>query len=359
MIRNYSPVTESDGERFVQVRKAEQLLISATSELSARRLLCASLGRAQFAAEFARRCPSAQIDCFFLDLCQSDLARHATSEFADRLNIHCEAELPAGEFDLVGFPFTAQGDGELTRELLQTGHERLTMQGKLIAATDNPEDVWLHREMKKLFAKVTRLATKKGIIYRATKTSALKKVKKFEATFAFRDHERLIYVVSRPSVFSHRHLDLGARALIEAAEVREGDRVLELGCGAGAVSFAVAMRAAGVQVTALDANPRAVSCTKYGAQLNGLANIGVQLNADANAGEKESFDLVLANPPYYSRFRIGHIFLRGAQRALRPGGILQLVTKRPHEYAEHMPDAFRDVSVQAVRSYFVIRAVRK
>jgi 16S rRNA G1207 methylase RsmC len=359
MIRNYSFVAESEGERYVEVRPSEQLLISSTREFTARRILCTSLGRAQFAAEFVRRCPESRVDCFFLDLCLADLARLATNDASDRLTIHCAADLPSEEFDLVAFPLSAQGDGELTREMLQTGHQRLVQNGQLVATTDNAKDVWLHGEMKKLFAKVTRWATKKGVTYQATKTSPLRKVKNFDARFAFRDGERLVYVFSRPGVFSHRHLDLGARALIEAAEVQEDDRILELGCGSGAVSLAAAMRAPRGHVTAVDSNPRAVACTLRGAQLNGLANLTASLNADADPGTEASFDLVLANPPYYSRFRIAEIFLRGAERALRSGGLLQLVTKRPDDFDQRMPAGFHDITVQSSRNYWIIRAVRR
>ncbi len=159
----------------------------------------------------------------------------------------------------------------------------------MFVATDNRTDSWLHDELRKLFAKVTRRPVEQGTLFIATKTEPLRKLKNYECRFAYRDEGRLIQAVSRPGVFSHRRVDGGARALLKTATVRPGDRVLELGCGSGVVSLAAAVRAEGVQVQAIDSNARAVECTRRGAELNGISNIAVQLNtAEAVAGDEIS-----------------------------------------------------------------------
>lgn len=339
-------------------RRSEQLLIYSAREFEAKRVLCTTLGRAQFAAEFVQRNPSAEVCCHFLDLALAERAREATAEHAGQLVISCQADFPATEFDLVCLPFSAQGDAELTRDLMQSGHDRLIEKGQLVVSTDNVDDTWLHKEMRKLFTKVTRIAYRRGVVYRGVKSGPLRKPKDFSCEYVFRDGERLIRVLTRPSVFSHRHLDVGSRALIESLDVRPGFRVLDLGCGGGAVSFAAALRAPDVHVLAVDANPRAIECTEQGAALNELTSIQARLDASAESGEPGTFDLVVTNPPYYSHFRIGEIFVRGAERALRPGGVLQIVTKQPEAYESRLPSTFHSVTITPVRKYWVVRAVR-
>ncbi|MGE0759907.1 MAG: class I SAM-dependent methyltransferase [Pirellulaceae bacterium] len=350
------------------VRPAEQLLIEAAGPIVASRVLCTSLGRAQFAVAFSRRCPQAQVSCLFLDVQQANLARAAASELthrsdtdhaASRLTMLCQPDFPDGEVDLAALPCSYQGDGELTRDLLQAAFDRLTISGRLIATTDNPRDQWLHQELRALFPKVTRRPSSGGVAYLATKTEPLRRRRNFECAYAFRDGSRLIRVVTRPGVFSHRHLDVGARALIESLDVAAGSRVLEIGCGGGPVSLAAALRAPQVRVEALDSNPRAVECTRRGAQQNGIDAFEVNLDATADGVAAGQFDLVLANPPYYSRFRIQEIFLRGAARALREDGVLQLVTKHPQDYPPHLEADFRDVTITPVRHYWVVRAFRR
>ena len=56
--------------------------------------------------------------------------------------------------------------------------------------------------------------------------------------------------------------------LIESLDVREGERVLEVGCGSGVVSIHCARN--GCDVTAVDINPRAVGLAKRNAAANGV-----------------------------------------------------------------------------------------
>lgn len=72
------------------------------------------------------------------------------------------------------------------------------------------------------------------------------------------------------------------------AEVRETDRVLEVGTGSGHVAAGLLVRAA--MVVATDINPFAVGC----ARARGVAAV----RTDLAAGLCGPFDLILFNPPY-------------------------------------------------------------
>ena len=78
-------------------------------------------------------------------------------------------------------------------------------------------------------------------------------------------------------------------------------KVLELGCGTGAVSFYLAARGA-AEVTGLDVNPRMVELFNKSAKANGIDSKVRALEWDIKDIKTfcptESFDLVAANPPY-------------------------------------------------------------
>ena len=78
-------------------------------------------------------------------------------------------------------------------------------------------------------------------------------------------------------------------------------KVLELGCGTGAVSFYLAARGA-AEVTGLDVNPRMVELFNRSAEANGIESRVRALEWDIKEIKSfcptESFDLVVANPPY-------------------------------------------------------------
>jgi len=83
-------------------------------------------------------------------------------------------------------------------------------------------------------------------------------------------------------------------ARVVAAEVRPGERFLEVGCGTGLVSLAAAR--AGAVVTCADVNPVAVETARHNARENRLTVAAVE--ADLLAGLPGPFDAVAFNPPY-------------------------------------------------------------
>lgn len=343
---------------MLPVRTQERLLLDLVTELPPGRLLCNTAGRAQFAADYGRHYPQASVVCWILDLYQLEQCRAAHPALASNVQLLCTSDPPADEHDLVAWAFSRQGDGELTREMLQIGHERLRIGGRLVAAIDNPRDQWLHKLLQEMFPKVTRQAGNEGVVYLATKTAPLRKLKNYAAEFAFRDGERLIHLRTRPGVFSHRELDGGARSLIKTMNVVPGMRVLDLGCGSGAVGLAAALRASDVRVDAIDSNPRAVESTRWAAEHNGAVNVAAKLDCSGTSIGPDCYDLVLANPPYFSDFRIADLFVKIAAHALHRRGWVHVVTKTPQWYVDHLPATFNEVMTQQVGNYIVVSARR-
>jgi 16S rRNA (guanine1207-N2)-methyltransferase len=348
----------AEDEEGVRPYRQESLLIEAISEMPAGRVVCTSAGLAQFAGATAKAFPSSDVVCTYLDLYRANLALDHWVDRPPNLRIQCTADLPQVEVDVVAFPFSAGGEAELTRDLMLAGHQRLRIGGKMYAATDNRKDKWLRDQLAKIFRKLEWRSSRAGTLYIGTKTQALKKERNLACEFAFRDRERLIHAYSRPGVFSHRHVDVGARRLMDAMEVAPGDRILDIGCGAGVVALAAACGAANVTVHAVDSNARAVECTERGAVMNGLTNLTAELNAAGNFLESGNYDLVLANPPYYSGFRIAQHFVTSGCDALRPGGRILVVTKRPDWYQQNMPDWYENVSIAEQKGYYLVHGTR-
>lgn len=328
---------------------SEQVLIEKLPEVDFKRALVISAGRAQVASLLHQRNPQSSLTAWYLDL------HHATqARGQDRpIHIECSSDLPAGSFDLVVFAISMRGEAELTRELLQQSHQRLNVGGALIASVDNPRDQWLREQMEPMFDKVTCIQAEQGRVYIGRKTKGLRKVRNFAAEIVFRDEEQLVKLVTRPGVFAHRSLDPGARQLLLTMDIEPGQRVLDLGCGSGAIAMAACLRQPDATVFAIDSNARAIECTEKGAVANGIGNLKSQLNYDGQLGLDDSIDIVLCNPPYYSDFEIAEKMMRSSLSALRVGGAALFVNKQPKWYQDRMPMTFEDVEIIVSGKYWV------
>jgi len=97
-------------------------------------------------------------------------------------------------------------------------------------------------------------------------------------------------------VFSHGHLDAGTSLLLRAAPAPPptGD-LLDLGCGAGPIAIALALRAPGATVWAIDVNARARELTAVNADAAGAANVRVCVPDKVPATVR--FAAIWSNPP--------------------------------------------------------------
>lgn len=92
--------------------------------------------------------------------------------------------------------------------------------------------------------------------------------------------------------------------LVERAAALSGygreSRILDVGCGSGAVGLAVASEWPEAQVTLLDLCPKALEVARRNAEKFGLSGRTRFLASDLfqSLAEEEAFDLIVSNPPY-------------------------------------------------------------
>ncbi len=339
---------------------ARALLAADDRSAAGMRVICTTAGRGQAAFELAETHPVADVTVWFLDLFPQAAAVAAWESPPPGLHAVCAADMPAGPYDLAVLPLSKNGEAELSRDILQSAFLQLAIGGRLVASIDNAHDNWLREQLAETgeTVRVRPAATGDTVAYIVEKTRELTKIRDFSCEFVFRDRDRLLTAVTRPGVFAHRRIDPGARHLLNAVDVAADTRVVDIGCGSGCVAMGLAARDKSVHVHAFDAAARAVECTRRGAAMNGLDNLTVALECEGNVPEPGSYDLALANPPYYADFRIAELFVEAAYRALAPEGTLLIVTKQPTWYLENLPLLWQGVAREEVKNYHIIEAVR-
>jgi tRNA1(Val) A37 N6-methylase TrmN6 len=96
---------------------------------------------------------------------------------------------------------------------------------------------------------------------------------------------------------------MDAALLAAAVEARPGERVLEAGCGAGAVLMQIAARRPDVTVVGLERDAGAAALARENAALNGWAERTEVRTSDVADGFRalglERFDWAVSNPPFF------------------------------------------------------------
>jgi SAM-dependent methyltransferase len=117
--------------------------------------------------------------------------------------------------------------------------------------------------------------------------------------------------------------------LLDAAGIGRGDRVLDIGCGSGAIACAAARAVADGGVLGVDLSTGLLDLARRRAEAEGVTNVEfIRTDAQAHPFEPGSFDIAVS--------RTGAMFFgdpvagfQNIARALRPGGRLALLTWQP------------------------------
>ncbi len=137
-------------------------------------------------------------------------------------------------------------------------------------------------------------------------------------------------LVAHGGAFAGARLDIGTRVLLEVLGSRGGgsvSRVLDLGCGTGALAVSYALAHPEAQVIATDRSAAAVASARATAAANGVADRITVMHDDAASEIADaSVDVVLLNPPFHLGTSVhtgaATRLFEAAARVLRPGGEL-------------------------------------
>lgn len=166
-------------------------------------------------------------------------------------------------------------------------------------------------------------------------------------------------------VFSRKQLDFGTRLLIETVINNEGKpagRLLDLGCGYGAVGIAFKRVSPALSVVMCDVNNRALELSKNNAVRNNVQFVDIR-QSDGISEISGQFDLILTNPPIRAGKSTVYRFFTESFAALKEGGrfycVMQKKQGAPSAYRK-LQEQFENCSIIARSSgYWILHAVKK
>lgn len=160
-------------------------------------------------------------------------------------------------------------------------------------------------------------------------------------------------------LFSPRGADAGTLSMVSAVELESGQKLLDLGCGAGLVGIAAAKVLGEENVWMTDVDPAAVRCAAENAKRNGVENVHLCCGDALDAVDASGFDWILSNPPYHADFSVAKKFIEKGFNRLKLGGKLVMVVKRELWYRNKLTAIFGGARMQEIGGYFVFTAEKR
>lgn len=159
-------------------------------------------------------------------------------------------------------------------------------------------------------------------------------------------------------VFSKNKIDRGTDILLNTLEL-EGKKILDLGCGIGAIGVALASRNKMLDVISTDVNERALALAKENYELNDIKNYCV-FKSDGYENIKGSFDLIVLNPPIRAGKQIVDKLVLGAINYLNPNCYIWIVIRKSQgapSLITRMEAVYQEVEiVKKKKDYWIIKA---
>ena len=158
-------------------------------------------------------------------------------------------------------------------------------------------------------------------------------------------------------VFSRDGLDRGTEVLLEALPPLSG-RVLDLGCGWGAVGTALGAKYPDLEIVMTDINARAAALARRNLAENGVRARVVE--GDGFEAVEGLFDAIVTNPPIRAGKAVIYGLFDRAREYLLPSGALYAVIRKQQgapSALKHLKEVYGQAEIVGRGSgYHVIRA---
>lgn len=323
--------------------------------------VCIALGPPWPAANLVKSIGGVSTTCVQFDLHQTARVRECLEEVGTTAEVVAVADLwdVPSRFNSVIFPASAHADRELKLDVVEQAYHILNPGGLFLTLSEYEKDNQFAKWQKKIYGKCGETpSSEHGMAFFSTKTDDDRPRRRHEVTF----HAKIgdgapMNFVSRPGTFSYGRFDHGSRAMLEVAEIRTNDNILDLGCGNGAVGcLAAAQAGPDGRVTFIDSSLRALAIAELNAKANNVPNPRFVPATRLEGLGMSEFDVILANPPYYAKSEITRLFVEGTRDLLKRGGRYYIVTKMPTAVVPMIFETYGDCSVIENRGYSVVMA---
>lgn len=171
-------------------------------------------------------------------------------------------------------------------------------------------------------------------------------------------------VLTAGGVFSPEHIDQGTQVLLTHLEkANPTGNFLDIGCGWGPITLALALRSPKSKIYAVDVNERSLELTRLNAQRLGITNIVVCKPEDVP--KDLEFDEIWSNPPIRVGKVVLHEILTLWLNRLTSGGTARLVVQKNlgsdslHKWLiQEFSPSFESTRIDSSKTFRVLKVSR-
>lgn len=162
-------------------------------------------------------------------------------------------------------------------------------------------------------------------------------------------------------VFSRKGVDFGSSLLIETIVPKENSKVLDIGCGYGAIGLSLFKKEPTIQLTMADINERAVALASENAKINNIkAN---SLVSDGFENIEEIYDVIVFNPPIRAGKAVYYKIIADSYDYLTKGGSLIIVIRKRQggpSLIKHVESIYGNCKkLNRSGGYWILQSVKK
>lgn len=160
-------------------------------------------------------------------------------------------------------------------------------------------------------------------------------------------------------VFSKNFIDYGSRVLIDALNFPLEGKVLDLGCGYGAIGIILAKKNPIAQILMADVNLRALGLCKNNISSNKIKNASV-IESNAYSNILDEFNYIVTNPPIRAGKKVVFEFLEGSYKHLMKNGYIYVVIQKKQgapSAKSKLEEVFGNCEIVARdKGYYILRS---
>jgi len=261
-------------------------------------------------------------------------------------------------FDKIIYAPESYAPVDLVKRRLSQAANKTTEKGEIYISGKKKSGLKRYRKYLQQNSQKEKIGTQGNILaYKFSKISKMPEVD-IEKHFKTELNNMEADFKTSEGLFSSGKLDEGTKILLENINLENPNKILDLGCGYGAISVFLSKKYKATFYLS-DDNARASKYAKKNMEKSGAENFKIKTADCLDGFQDEKFDVIISNPPTHQGKGVTDKIFNQAAEALSKQGELWLVYNQNMRFEDELSEKFNKVEkVEQEDNFLVLKAVK-